>query len=171
MNPDKTFLIIGHSGHGKDTVAEWMKNVHGISYNSSSWYACTDFISDALNTATPIHRTKSPKFHHADRDDWRALWYHLICYYNKDNPARLANELMKTADCYVGMRSLDEYNASVSLFDVVIWVDASRRLPAEPPTSMDLNASHAHYTVDNNGTEAELHERLDTLFKFLGYGN
>ncbi len=41
------------------------------------------------------------------------------------------------------------------LFDVIIWVDASERLPLEDPSSFDIDKTCADIIIENNGTYDE----------------
>ncbi|MCG7626071.1 hypothetical protein MHM97_22165 [Epibacterium sp. Ofav1-8] len=72
----------------------------------------------------------------------------------------MAEQVLALAPIYVGMRSRAEFDRSKSLFDVVIWVDASKRLPLEPFSSMDLTKHDADLIVDNNRGLSELTETI-----------
>jgi len=157
-------LLLGHKNHGKDTVCKLLEG-HGYTSVSSSQYAFDTFLWPALSA---FYDTKEQAL--ADKDNRRALWYELICLYNKDNPARMAVEIFADNDIYNGMRSLDEFNACLEqgLFDLIVWVDASERLPLEDKSSMGITLEHVKscgvrlVIIDNNGSEAEL------AYSFLG---
>ena len=51
------------------------------------------------------------------------------------------------------------------VFDLVIWVDASDRLPLEPITSFNIDKSCADIIIENNGT---LEELTDKVMRFGG---
>jgi len=68
----------------------------------------------------------------------------------------LAEQILEGHDIYTGMRSRDELSRSHGLFDLVVWVDASRRLPPEPGGSTELSTDDADWIIDNNGPEANL---------------
>jgi len=59
---------------------------------------------------------------------------------------------------------MDEYEASRHLFDYIIWVDRSEHLPPETG-SMDItrDSAEADFTINNNGTLADLDEAVDYL--------
>ena len=78
----------------------------------------------------------------------------MICDFNKDDQARLAKEILKNADCYVGMRDTDEINECVrqGLFNLIIWVDASERKELEPADSFNIDKTIAHFIIENNET-------------------
>jgi hypothetical protein len=76
---------------------------------------------------------------------------------------RLAKDILKGYDCYVGMRDLEEFNASKELFDVIIWVDASKRIGTDENTNK-ITMSVADIIITNNGT----FEEFDMKAKALG---
>jgi hypothetical protein len=87
----------------------------------------------------------------------------MICGYNKNDRARLTKDILKGYDCYVGMRDLDEFEASKDLFDVIIWVDATKRLGSDENTNK-ISMSAADMVITNNGT----FEEFDMKAKALG---
>ena len=103
------------------------------------------------------------RFNHRDE------WYNLICDYNIDDKARLAKDIIKKADCYVGMRDRGEIEECMKqgLFDLIVWVDASERLPLEPADSFNIDKSCADIIIDNNGTEEQFRVRVKRLGKIF----
>ena len=149
-------LILGNGRHGKDTLGELFNKYFGLTFMSSSQaYGYT---------------TSEECFE--DRVNHREEWYQSICDYNKDNRARLAQDILSRSDCYVGMRDKEEFKECVKqkLFDIIIWVDASKRLPLEPGTSFNINMSDADIIVENNGTFEEFVEKSKRIGKAL-FGN
>jgi hypothetical protein len=67
------------------------------------------------------------------------------------------------------MRDREEINECMrqGLFDVIIWVDASERLPLEDPSSFDIDKTCADIIIENNGTYDEFLEKVIRLGKFL----
>ena len=53
------------------------------------------------------------------------------------------------------------------MFDLVIWVDASNRLPLEDKESFNIDKSCAHIILDNNGTYNEFVNKSVLLGKLL----
>jgi len=159
-------LILGNARHGKDTFAEILNTEFGLKFKSSSQSAADIFIYDELKEK---YGYKTPEECFIDRMNHRAEWKQMICNYNKDDRARLAKEILKDADCYVGMRDRLEINESMKqgLFDIIIWVDASDRLPLEDASSFDIDKSCADIIVDNNGTYGEFYHRVVRLGKIL----
>lgn len=166
MNNNVRLLIIGHGRHGKDTVAELLKQFYDISFISSS-QACADiFIYDALKDK---YGYQTPEECYQDRSNKRPEWYEMICDYNKDDKARLGKEILKYNNTYVGMRDKFEIKECINqgLFDLIIWVDASERLPLESPESFNITKDDADIIVDNNGTYEELIQKVKRLGFFL----
>jgi hypothetical protein len=67
------------------------------------------------------------------------------------------------------MRDKEEFNECVkqNLFDIIIWVDASKRLPLEPGTSFNIDMSDADIIVENNGTFEEFVEKSKRIGRIL----
>lgn len=148
-------LIIGHARHGKDTVSELLVDVLGLKFRSSSDFANERAVYPVL---APKHGYTSLEECYQDRVNHRREWYNLIRSYNGDDPSRLAREVMQENDIYCGMRHREEFEACrrEGVFDHVIWVDASERLPQESADSMSLTIDDADIVVDNNGSFEDL---------------
>lgn len=159
-------LLIGHARHGKDYCAEILSENFNFTFASSSMAAAEIFIYDELKDK---YGYTSFEECYEDRMNHRAEWYDLICEYNKDNPSRLASAILARNDCYVGMRSGKEIDACVrkELFDLIIWIDASERLPLEDKSSFDIDKSYADIIIDNNGTKEQFKKRVIKLGKIL----
>jgi hypothetical protein len=153
-------LILGDMRSGKDTLGELLNKYFGMTFKSSSEMAMEIFIFDEIAEQFG-YTTMEQCFE--DRVNHRTLWYKMICGYNKNDRARLAKDILKGYDCYVGMRDLEEFNASKELFDVIIWVDASKRLETDENTNK-ITMSVADMIITNNGT----FEEFDMKAKALG---
>lgn len=129
-------LVIGHGGHGKTTVGMLIGEERGLSYCDSSYYAAREVIYPAM-------RDEYPHFEacYDDRRNRRQTWGDLIEEYNTPDPTRLCRELLEQYDMYIGMRRVRELwpCLEAGLFDIIYWVDASRREPLEPSGSMNLD--------------------------------
>jgi dephospho-CoA kinase len=166
MENNVKLLIIGHARHGKDSLAEILNEHFGLKFISSS-QACADiFIYDTLKEK---YGYKTPEECYEDRMNRRQEWYEMICEYNKDDKARLAKEILKYNNTYVGMRDSSEIKECLKqgLFDLVIWVEASKRLPMESSNSFNITPSDADIIVDNNGTYEEFKEKTLRLGSLL----
>ncbi len=178
-NTTPKLLILGHARHGKDTFAELLGEEFGLQFKSSSQAAADIFLYNKLKDQYG-YTTSEECFE--DRVNHRQEWYESICDYNKDDRARLAKDILKRTDCYVGMRDRDEIDECISqgLFDLIIWVDASDRLPLEPGTSFNIDKTCADVVIENNGTYEEFVEKVmrlggiligDTIDKTSGCGD
>jgi len=65
--------------------------------------------------------------------------------YCKVNYARVIEEILVNHDICEGVRSRIEFNCAKKkqVFNFVIWVDASERMPLENPESMELSEDDA----------------------------
>ena len=159
-------LVLGHCRHGKDTFAEILNEEFGLKYQSSSQASADIFLYEALKDK---YGYKTPEECFQDRVNHRAEWKQMICDYNKDDKAKLAKEILKNSDCYVGMRDRAEINECMKqgLFDIIVWVDASGRLPEEPASSFDIDKSCADIIIENNGTFETFKEKVIRFGKIL----
>jgi thymidylate synthase (FAD) len=159
-------LIIGHARHGKDTVAQMIADKMGLTFSSSS-----DFVGRrAIWPQWGQERYKTYGHMFEDRVNFRSTWGNLIEAYNTPDASRTAKEMLfEGNDMYVGMRRKRELAACQyeGLFDHILWVDASDRLPLEPKNSMELERSDADMIINNNGSESDLEKVIDLLQELL----
>lgn len=159
-------LLIGSARWGKDSMAEILQEHFDLKFKSSSQAAADIFIYDALKEK---YGYTTPEECFEDRVNRRAEWYQLICDYNIEDKARLAKDILKHTDCYVGMRDSREIKECLKqgIFDLVIWVDASDRLPPEDKSSFNIDKSDADIIIENNGTYDEFKDKVIRLGKSL----
>lgn len=162
MNKEKEdfkFLVISHKRWGKDTFAEILYKNFGFKYKSSSQAASEIFLYDLLKEK---YNYKTPVECFEDRFNHRPEWFQAIREYNKDDKARLAKEILKNSSSYIGMRDKEEIEECnrQKLFDLIIWIDASERLPEEDSNSFNIDKSYADIIIDNNGTYDEFKKRV-----------
>lgn len=152
--------------HGKDSMSEILRDNLDFKFISSSQAAADIFIYDLLKQKYG-YKTSEECFE--DRVNHRAEWYQLICDYNKDDRTNLARGILELANCYVGMRDRDEILACMKegLFDLIVWVDASERLPSEDASSFNIDKSCADIIIDNNSTFEVFKERVLRFGKTL----
>jgi len=157
-----SICIIGHCRHGKDSMAEILQEHFGLKFKSSSEAASEIFIYDELKDK---YGYKTPFECFEDRVNHRSEWYDLICDYNSVDKARLAKGILEHANAYVGMRDSSEIKECIkqNLFDLIIWVDASDRLPLEDVSSFNITKSDADIIIENNGSFEEFKERVIRL--------
>jgi thymidylate synthase (FAD) len=152
-------LIIGHARHGKDTLAEMIRDKMGLAFTSSSHFVGEECIWPIWGKER--YSTFDEMFD--DRVNYRKTWGDLISAYNTPDKTRTAKTMLDRGyDIYVGMRRMDEFMAcqEAKLFDHVIWVDALKRLPPEGKNSNDMIPNLADLYCDNN-------EGLDQLELFV----
>lgn len=154
---EKRILILGHGRHGKDTVAEIVHEITGLTFVSSS-RAMLDIIYPVLRIVTGL-TDKEELFD--QRTENRELWKELINLYNAADKSALARRICEITDIYVGMRDDQEYEASKHLFDHVLWVDASAR--KDPDPTMLIQYDETMTRIDNNGTIDELWFQVEEL--------
>ena len=53
------------------------------------------------------------------------------------------------------------------IFDLIIWVDASNRLPMEDASSFNIDKSCADIIIENDGTYEQFKEKVIRLGKVL----
>lgn len=154
-------LILGHARHGKDTAAEYLRDAHGVSFQSSSLFLAANVVRPALAARGLLYDSLDACY--ADRVNHRALWRDIIADFNGDDPARLAKAILAVSDCYVGMRTARELWASRALFDAILWIDASGRgMPPEDVSSMDITFDPAWMIrIDNGGPVTTMQAQLD----------
>lgn len=159
-------LIIGHARHGKDTLAEKIRDKMGLAFTSSSIFVGEECIWPSWGKER--YETFDAMF--ADRVNYRKTWADLISAYNTPDKTRTAKTVLDRGyDMYVGMRRMDEYMAcrAIDLFDHVIWVDRSQHLPPEGKDSSDMIPGIADLYCDNNGDLAQMDIFVDELQKLL----
>ncbi len=141
MKSNKKLLIISHARFGKDTLAEILNKHFYLKFESSSMAALKIFIFDALK----------------EQYGYKTLE---ACF-NEDK-AKLAKKMLEDSDCYVGMRDKNELDECIrqDLFGLIVWVDASERLPPESSESFKIDKSCADIIIDNNGTLEEFEKKV-----------
>lgn len=148
-------MVMGYGDHGKDTACEYFSSIFGLTFISSSWAACDLVVFPALKDELG-YETVEQCF--SDRRNQREKFYEAIKAYNTPDKARLSREVFKLADIYCGIRCAEEFEAAKSqnLFDYAIWIDASKRKPAESAESCTVTPDLADIVINNNGTTDDL---------------
>ncbi len=159
----KNIIITGHGRHGKDTMAEYLRDKYHLSFSSSSWMACQLFIYDKIN-ADFGYQTVEECFD--DRANQRKLWFDMIVEYNTPDLARLGKDIFAAHPVYCGIRNKDELDALRQQRDVtVIWVDRSKHKPLEDISSMNITEDDADYVIDNNSSLDDFYRHIDDTIK------
>lgn len=147
--------ILGHGRHGKDTVAEFISGIYGITYCSSSWFMAEEVVYPALKELCG-YTSVAECF--ADRANHRTKWYDLIAARNPTG-VELSAAIFNLYGMYVGLRNkreLDAVRKDPSFNAYVIWVDASVRARPEPKESMTVRIDDADAIIFNNTSEFAL---------------
>lgn len=166
-------VVTGHKNHGKDTFCKRLVSqfisIEGtplLRWQCSSTFCGVKAVFPALKDRYG-YRTFQECFN--DRVNHRNEWYDLITAYNTPDLTRLGSELFAEYDIYAGLRSINELTAlrNSGILDIVIFIDASKRLPLEDESSMTIKSSDADIIVDNNGTEEEFFNRIERVSAFI----
>jgi hypothetical protein len=172
-------MIMGYGRHGKDTVAEYLRDKYGFTFQSSS-LAAAEAIFPLLKV---LHGYTNPEgaFNHRHGNlevmdegcfggtlhliENRQIWYEAIALLNKGDPTTLAKEIYSKSDIYVGIRSLAEFQKvkAKRMFDLSIWVDASERVPPEGRASCTVSKEDADIIITNNHSLEHLYDQIDNL--------
>jgi hypothetical protein len=151
-------LVLGHGGHGKDTLCVALQTTFKLTYLSSS-LAALPYIFPVLSLVT---RATLPEEAYKRRKDNRELWRELIALYNCQDKSALARRVVAHADIYNGMRCRKEFEASRHLFDLIFFVDAFDRVGFDK--TMDIAFDENTMTlIDNNHTFNELYRQVEGL--------
>lgn len=154
-------LILGSGRHGKDSVAEIIRDLYGLSFMSSSRATCEEVVYPAIKDK---YGYESPEDCYNDRSNHRQEWFDLISAYNTPDKSSLAKLILSRCDVYVGLRCPVEFEASRHLFDHVLWVDASERLHKEPSMRIDFDPD-TMILINNNGSEYDLGNEIVSKLK------
>jgi hypothetical protein len=154
----RKLFVLGYARHGKDTFAELLREEAPVEI---------DFVSSSLFVAAAaVFPTLSIRYGYEnldecfeDRMNHRQEWHELISNYNESDPARLARELFKSHDVYVGLRCIVELEHARNLADLVVWVDRSDHLPPEDSSSNTITPNDCDVIIPNNQGLDELRER------------
>lgn len=165
------YCILGHGRWGKDTLGEIMKDTLSLKCKSSSEFVCEKAVFPILR-AKYGYKTSQECFedrHNPNKSLLRKEWFELITDYNTPDKSRLATQLLRENDMYIGLRNKDEFDAckAKNLFDLVIWVDASKRLPPEDKSSMTVTREDADIIIENNEDLASFIDKANRLCNFI----
>lgn len=161
--------IIGHKRHGKDELALHLTNICNLKQSGSSEVAMQVFLLDKMREKFGVQTVEEAMDYKNKNDEARIFMFDEICNYNLHDPSRLTKEILKVSDIYVGMRSNREMEACLSegLFDLVIWVDASMRMPEESTSSFNISRKYADVIIDNNGSKMDLYKKAKRIGEFI----
>lgn len=173
--PKPKILVLGYGRHGKDTVAEMLRDHYGLSFTSSSWFCaekvCMPYFEEKLGIKYESVQACYEDRHNGDN---RKHWYDAITEFNRPDASALGRGIYADHDIYCGLRSSREFHAvkAAGLYDLCVWVDASGRgVPPEDKTSCTVEPWMADHVLDNSGDLKELALNLDRLMgTVFGFG-
>ena len=167
MTKPLKLFVLGHARHGKDTVAEIIRDKYGLSFQSSSLFCAELVVRPYLAEKGIIYENLNHCF--ADRINRRADWFNAIRNFNTPDATRLSRAIFGEFDMYVGLRNRMELLPAKDegIADLVLWVDAFDRCPQEGSDSITVLRSDAHVIIDNSGTLDNLRTRVYALFDAL----
>lgn len=156
-------IVTGMSQHGKDTFCEYLYEKYNITFASSSYTACELFLYEKLKDEFGY---KSIDECFEDRQNHQTRWYEEIKAFNTPNKDRLGKIIFNKANAYCGIRDDEEFAELIKNTDVdlIVWIDASLRVPPQSKSSMKLSSEIADHILKNNGTEAEFQESIDAFY-------
>jgi len=158
-------LILGHARSGKDMVAEiFVKNFPKLKFYSASYFANEIIVYPILKEK---YGYTSLDECYQDRVNHRKEWYDLIQDFNKDDQSKLTKLLLKFSDIYIGIRHINEFEASKKFFDLIIWIDSSKRIQDESIESCTVNKELVDIIIENNGTLQEFETKIIKLGKII----
>jgi len=150
-------LILGHARHGKDTLAELLRDAFGLRFTSSSLFVAESVMLPAFRKVG-VHYPSAEACFEA-RGSNRAFWYTTIKEHLLEDGALLARQIFEGNEIYCGVRDPRELQAikDAGLADLIVWVDASGRgVPPEPASSCAVTADDADIIISNDGTVEDL---------------
>lgn len=155
-------LILGKKSSGKDTFCEILKANYGYTFESSS----KRIIEEFFPLIQEVYEWKSVEDAYEYRDEMRPFLYQLIKGYNGRDNTRMARLVLQDSDIYCGMRDTAEVEACLQaeLFDLVIWVDAEKRLgDTEGVESCNVTKDLSDIIIENNEDEWEFTQKVKAL--------
>lgn len=162
-------MVVGHGRHGKDTVAEILRDDFGAKFVSSSWFMAERVIYPWFCARFP-GMYASVQECYDDRMNQRSVWFDRIAESNALDLTTLGRAIFEHHDIYVGNRNAREFHAlrNAGIFDVSIWVDACERLDyREPRSSLTIEPWMCDYILDNNGDLDLLRKNTHSLMGTL----
>jgi hypothetical protein len=159
-------VVIGHKSHGKGTFAAIAREEFGLTVQGTSLH--TSLLM--FNIMRDTHGYATVDECYQDRDNHRELWFDEIRRYCGNNPARVIETILSDNLICEGPRHRVEFEAAKQkhgLWDLVIFIDASKRLPLEPSSSMQLTREDADIVIENNEDTWAFQQRCRALLRLL----
>lgn len=161
-------MVIGYARHGKDTLAEILRDEFGLTFQSSSYILAEEVVRPYLKEQGLVYPSLEACY--ADRVHHRSKWFDALRLYNADDATRLMRLVYSKSDLYVGCRSDVEFyqGKEDGLFDLSIWVDACDRLGVTETTdSNKLTKEDADIIITNNEPEGYFRRKVSRIMRHL----
>lgn len=140
-------LVLGYRQSGKDEFAEMVAKHTNLRYKNASLIASEKFIFDNISK-----KYKDPLECYDDRGNNREEWRKLFDEYHKYDEVRFYKEVLEEYDIYCGIRNPKHLAKIRDVFDLVVWIDAEKRVGKESDKSNNVYPYMADYVFDNNGS-------------------
>lgn len=156
----KRVLFVGHGRHGKDTACETLAQATGWKNAGTTSVYLTELVVAELRRVGIYAR---PEDAYAERHQNRDLWRRVGDEARSQNQAFLVKAALCCGQITGGCRDWPEICAvrAESLVDLIVWVDASKRLPLDP--TMSFGPEQADLIVDNNGSIGDFKLHIQRL--------
>lgn len=154
--------VCGYGEHGKDTVSHMLSEMLGLKYAVSTSEAAAQVVFQLWGRHNGYDTAQDCW---DDRREHRVRWANIIWDYNQPDGLTLYREMISDNDILNGIRRRNELVACVAagLVHHSVWVDASKRLSAEPSASCVLSADDCDFVLDNNGDQDDLYNNVVSL--------
>lgn len=155
--------IVGPGGSGKGTSSHYLATKYGFKYSLSTSEYMAEVVFKEMQKSGFNYLTAIDCWR--DRRNHREFWFKVIDAYDRGDGSRVVREIMQTQDILDGLRRKRDLEASRDLCD--FWVYIDRPGYSEEATN-EITPEMCDYTVKNDGTVADLYDRLDDLIVSLG---
>jgi len=166
MKKQLKLFVLGDKGHGKNEVARILSEHLGLKEVDVTSLLVKEFILDDISEVTGYKTVKEVM---DNKDLIRPLMKESVDEYNRNDLTRSTRLVFNHCDMYIGCRERLQVLASKEhrLCDMIIFVDAHKRLPPEPKESNTITSDIADYVLDNNGTKEQLLDNMIPLISEL----
>ena len=185
-------VVAGYARHGKDTVCAVLNEHFGLTFETSSRIALGQVIwpivtepnvrerfraehpkgddQQILDSISAMKTYADPDECYERRGAHRGAWYEAICWYNAEDPARLARDIFERYDVYCGIRSERELRVirDTGLAKHIVWVDAHPRVKPEGKDSCTVTEAMCDAVVRNHLAIEHLEGNVKGLARKIG---
>ncbi len=158
----KTLMFVGHGRAGKDEACQHLAKVTGLKNAGTTSLYLTKYVAAKMG----VSEEEAYRRRH-ESTDMRMLWYHTGNEVRDRGPTTLILEALQHGEITGGIRDYAEIMAArdENVVDIIIWVE-NNRVPADP--TVKFSSAECDLILENHGTLAEFHERIERFAKFAG---